>query len=125
MSIKNVQDTFCILLLINLIEMAKLLVMYVVYAYVCIYTVYIYTYRIAGKFGEFGELSAICQTKIIQISSYNNKPLVDLFICQLFFSQTLEKSTFAKLSTRQTFLLHSIYVYIHMYIHTSISDSTK
>ena len=28
-------------------------------------------YRIAGKFGEFGESSAIRQTKTIQISTYN------------------------------------------------------
>ena len=40
------------------------------------------------KFGEFGESSTICQTKIIQISS---NLLFDLnFICQNFFaSQTL------------------------------------
>ena len=30
-----------------------------------------YIYRIAGKFGEFGESSAIRQTKTIQISTYN------------------------------------------------------
>ena len=28
-------------------------------------------YRIVGKFGEFGELSAIRQTKTIQSSTYN------------------------------------------------------
>ena len=32
--------------------------------------IFIY-YHIAGKFGEFDELSVICQTKTIQISSYN------------------------------------------------------
>ena len=28
-------------------------------------------YCIAGKFGEFDELSVICHTKTIQISTYN------------------------------------------------------
>ena len=37
-------------------------------------------YRIAGKFGEFDELSVICQTKTIQI----NNLLADLLICQTF-----------------------------------------
>ena len=30
-----------------------------------------YNYYIAGKFGEFGKLSMIRQTKTIQISTYN------------------------------------------------------
>ena len=32
---------------------------------------FIVLYRIAGKYGEFGESSAIRQTKTIQISSYH------------------------------------------------------
>ena len=32
---------------------------------------YKYSYRIAGKFGKFGESSMIRQTKTIQISTYN------------------------------------------------------
>jgi len=34
-------------------------------------------YRIAGKFGEFGESSLICQTKTIQISTYNYNLLAE------------------------------------------------
>ena len=30
-----------------------------------------HSYHIVGKFGEFGELSMIYQTKTIQISTYN------------------------------------------------------
>ena len=36
-----------------------------------IYTYVLKYYHIARKFGEFGELSVILQTKTIQISSYN------------------------------------------------------
>ena len=35
-----------------------------------------------------------------------DNPLADLFICQTFFRQTLEKSRFAKHSARQTFPLY-------------------
>ena len=57
------------------------------------------------KFGEFGESSAICQTKTVV--SINN-PLAVLFIRQTFFCQMLEKSKFVKHSPRQTFLLYGI-----------------
>ena len=56
-------------------------------------------YRIVGKFGEFGELSVICQTKIIQFVFTTN-----LFIHQAFFRRTLK---FAKQSPHQTLLLYS------------------
>ena len=39
-------------------------------------------YCIAGKFGEFGESSAMCQAKLVVTI---NKPLSDLFIRQTFF----------------------------------------
>ena len=56
-------------------------------------------YSIVGKFGKYGELSMICQTKTIQISTYNyNNLLADVLICQTFFRQILKKSQFAKLS---------------------------
>ena len=48
---------------------------------------------------EFGELSVICQTKTIQISSY---PLADLFIRQLF----CQMCKFAKHSPCQAVPLH-------------------
>ena len=38
------------------------------------------TYRIAGKFCEFGE-SSVIQTKTIQINSYLNNLLADDLIC--------------------------------------------
>jgi len=38
---------------------------------------WIITYYIAGKFGEFGESSLICQTKTIQISTYNYNLLAE------------------------------------------------
>ena len=41
-------------------------------------------YRIAGRFGKFGQLSVICQTKTTQIS---NKLMADLFIRQTFFAK--------------------------------------
>ena len=46
-----------------------------------------------GEFGDFGESSAIRQTKTIQISTTTNNLLADLLICQM-----LETSQFAKLS---------------------------
>ena len=48
-------------------------------------------YRIVGKFGEFGELSAIHQTKS---SSYNNNPLAGLFIYQTFSAKCLKRVNF-------------------------------
>ena len=56
-----------------------------------------------GKFGEFGESSVICQTKIIQIST---NLLADLLIRQILFRQRLDNSQLAKLSLRQTFPLY-------------------
>ena len=53
------------------------------------------TIIIAGKFGEFGELSVIHQTKAIQIS---NNLLADLLIHLTFFCQKLKKNQFTKLS---------------------------
>ena len=60
-------------------------------------------YRIVGKFGKFGESSAIRQTKTIKVVVTINNPLADLFICQTFYHQTLEKSKFSKYSPRQVF----------------------
>ena len=57
-----------------------------------------------GKFGELGESSMICQTKLV--FTINNL-LADLLIRQTFFRQMLEKSQFAKLPPRQTFRLYS------------------
>ena len=45
------------------------------------------------KFSEFVKFTMICQTKTIQISTYNYLPLINLFIRQTF-CQMLEKSTF-------------------------------
>ena len=39
----------------------------------------------------------------------SNNPLADLFICQTFFYQMLEKSKFAKHSPYQTFPLYGMY----------------
>ena len=58
-----------------------------------------------GKFGEFGELSAIRQTKLVLTI---NNLLADLLIRQTFFCQMLETSQFAKLFSRQTFPLYRI-----------------
>ena len=57
------------------------------------------------KFGEYGEISVIRQTKTIQIIS---NLLVDLFIHQTFSRQNLYPSTFAKHCCCQTFPLYSI-----------------
>ena len=57
----------------------------------------------AEKFGEFGELSVICQSKLVLI---NKNLLADLLIRQTFFHQMLKKSQLAKLSPRQTFPLY-------------------
>ena len=61
-------------------------------------------YRISGKFGEFGVLSAIRQTKLVLTI---NNLLVDLLIHQTFFRQMLKTSQFAKLSPHQIFPLYS------------------
>ena len=57
-----------------------------------------------GEFCEFGELSTICQTKTIKISS--NLWLICLFTKLLLPS--LHPSTFAKCYCHQTFPLYSI-----------------
>ena len=56
---------------------------------------YLMYYRIAGKFGKFGLLSAILPTKLILTI---NNLLADLLICQTFFCQMFETSQFTKLS---------------------------
>ena len=61
-----------------------------------------------GKFGEFGELSAIHQTKLVLTI---NNLLADLLIRQTFFCQMLETSQFAKLFPRQTFPLYGIFIF--------------
>ena len=76
--------------------------MYVDHA--CIFCILIC--RLAGKFGEFGESSAIHQTKTIQTSTdivILITLLLNLFICQTFPRQTFKKSKFAKVSLCQTF----------------------
>ena len=50
-------------------------------------------YRIAGKFGEFGELSVIRQTKTIQIFTYNY-----YLMAESIHSRNAHNSEFAKLS---------------------------
>jgi len=42
-------------------------------------------YCIPGKFGEFGESRAICQTKTIQISTYNYNLLAESIHSPNFF----------------------------------------
>ena len=64
-----------------------------------------------GKFSEFGESSAICQTKTIKLVFTINNLLADLLICQTFFHQTLKKSQFTKLFPCQTFLLYGTRLY--------------
>jgi len=65
-------------------------------------------YCIAGKFGKFGESRAICQTKIIQISTYNYNLLAESIHSPNFFCQMFKTSKFAKLYSHQAFLLYSI-----------------
>jgi len=65
-------------------------------------------YHIAGKFGEFDKSSLICQTKTIQISTYNYNLWQNLFIRQTFFRQMLKMNIFAKLSPHKTFPLYGI-----------------
>ena len=55
--------------------------------------------------GQFGELSAIRQTKLVLTI---NNLLADLLIRQTLFCQMLKKSQFAKLSPRQIFLLYGM-----------------
>jgi len=60
------------------------------------------------KFGEFGDLSVIHQTKTIQTSTYNYNLLAESIHSPNFFHQMLEMSKFAKLYPCQTFPLYSI-----------------
>ena len=102
----------------------------------CSYRAYIYcrytasypVYRVAGKFGEFGESSMICQTKIIQISLTINNFMVDLLIRQTFFSQMLEKSQFAKLFSLPNFpAIQYVFVFpgiSYIFFRLSVINST-
>ena len=66
-------------------------------------------YRIAEKFGEFGESSVIRQNKTIQIFTYNYYLMTEstyVSIRQTFPRQMLITVKFAKLSRRQTFPLY-------------------
>ena len=47
--------------------------------------------HIAGRFGEFGESSVICQTKTIQLVLTINNLLADLLIHQILFCKMLER----------------------------------
>jgi len=58
------------------------------------------------KFGKFGKLQMIHQTKTIQISTYKYNPLAESIHLPNFFCQMLKMSKFAKLYTYQTFLLY-------------------
>ena len=51
-----------------------------------------------------------------------NNPLADLFICQTFFHQALEKSRFAKHSLHQTFhyTVHSPVDYVYVKVSKSL-----
>ena len=75
-----------------------------------------YVYCIAGKFGEFGELSVICQTNLVLTI---DNLLADLLVRQTFFRQMFEKSQFAKLSRYiryiATFLLSASYHAVNSY----------
>jgi len=48
-------------------------------------------YHIARKFGEFGESSLICQTKTIQISTYNYNLLAESIHSSNFFLPNAQK----------------------------------
>jgi len=68
-------------------------------------------YRIAGKFDKS---FLICQTKTIQISTYNYNLLANQFIHQIFFHQMLKTSKFAKLYPHQTFPLYGIELILYI-----------
>ena len=64
---------------------------------------------LAGEnFGEFGESSVICQTKTIQIFTYNYYLLAEFIHSPNFSSPNAHNSEFAKLFCRQTFPLYGI-----------------
>jgi len=79
---------------------------------------YLY-YHIAGKFGEFGKSSVICQTKTIQISTYNYNLSTEFIHLPNFFCQMLETSKFAKLYPCYT-LLDILYYAVLMKIHLTV-----
>ena len=64
-----------------------------------------------GKFGEFGESSMICQTKLV-LTIYNL--LTDLLIRQTFFRQML-KSVNLPIFPHQTFQLYSNWLLFNDY----------
>jgi len=96
----------------NVIEMCVLLGYFVSIITINVGNDKNWTYCIAGKFGrkfgKFGESSLICQTKIIQISTYYIYSLLAEFIIHQTFCQVLKTSKFTQLLPRQTFPLYSI-----------------
>jgi len=81
------------------------------YTYIHTNTYYntLHTYILySRKVGEFGKSSLICQTKIIQISTYNYNLLTESIHSPNIFCQMLKTTKFPKLSPCQTFLLYSI-----------------
>ena len=83
-------------------------------------------YCIAGKFGKFGKSSWFAKLKPYKVVVTIDNPLADLFICQTFSRQMLEKSKFAKHSPRQTFLLYQycmLYKWTRGYIKTQLKLS--
>ena len=83
-----------------------------------------YVYRIAGKFGEFGESSVIRQTKTIQIFTYNYYLMAESIHSPNFASPNAHNS-----EIRQTFPLYGInelhlrilHYTIHMYLFISFN----
>ena len=93
---------------------------------------HVYNYRIARKFGEFGESSAIrprfAKLKPSKLVLTINNLLADLSIRQTFFCQMLKTSQFAKFPparlSRYTvlyiqLLVHLVYI-VYTYAHDSI-----
>jgi len=68
---------------------------------------YLFSIYIAGKFGKFGKLPLFCQTKTIQISTYNYNLLAESIHSPNFFCQMFKMCKFAKLLPCQTFPLYS------------------
>ena len=63
------------------------------------------------KLGKFGEWSAFAKLKPSKLVVTINNLLADLFICQTFFYQMLEKGKFTKHSPCQTSPLYGMYIY--------------
>ena len=84
------------------------------------------------KFGEFGKLSMISQTKTTKLVLTINSLLNDLLIRQTFFRQILEMSQSAKLSyymVNQSLYLDHCYAYlmytaIPCYVHLNEQQCT-